>query len=73
MRMDECAEHRHLLKSVVAAVAEVYRVKIEYDAARRKRAENAEELAGAHLKAREAERMAARALAEHIAAHGCQC
>jgi rRNA-processing protein FCF1 len=57
---------------VIAAVAETYRVKAEYDTAKRKRADNADALATALQVARKSERDAERALREHLEQHGCQ-
>jgi hypothetical protein len=68
----ECAERAHLSRIAAHALDELSRAKAAYDTAKRERAENVSALGLVLSKAREAERAAARVLAEHITAHGCQ-
>ena len=68
----ECAERAQLSRIATEAIAKVYRAKAAYDTAKQKRAENLSAIGLVLLKAKGAERAAARALAEHITAHGCQ-
>ena len=67
----ECAERAQLSRIATEAIARVYRAKAAYDSAKQKRAENLSALGLVLLKAKGAERGAARALEEHLAAHGC--
>jgi hypothetical protein len=68
----ECTERAHLSRIAADALDELFRAKTAYDSAKRERAENGSALGLALSKARGTERAAARALAEHIAAHRCQ-
>ena len=70
--MELCAERKILSKSVVDAIAETYRVKAEYDTAKRKRADNVDALSAALQKARKTERDAQRALRVHVEQHACK-
>jgi hypothetical protein len=67
-----CAERAQLSRIAADALDELFRVKVAYDTAKQKRAENVSALGLVLSKARGTERAAARALAEHITAHGCQ-
>jgi hypothetical protein len=67
-----CPERAKLSKTVVDAIAEVYRAAEAYDTAKRNRNGNVNELATALATARKAERAANRAFGEHIKAHGCK-
>ena len=67
-----CPERAILSKLVLDVVAEVYRVKAEYDSAKQKRSTNASALALALERARASEAAATRALSNHIKQHGCQ-
>lgn len=60
-----------LFDAVVRAVAESYRAKTSYDAAKQKRALGLTTLAVILTQAREAERAAEKALAAHMTEHGC--
>jgi hypothetical protein len=72
MSPDECPERTRLGKPVVDAVAEVYRAKEAYESAKLNHSANFAETAVDLTKAREAERIATKALGEHIKAHGCK-
>jgi hypothetical protein len=67
----ECAERAQFSRIATEAIDELFRAKAAYDRAQQKRAENLSALGLVLLKAKGAERAAARALAEHIAAHDC--
>jgi hypothetical protein len=66
-----CAERAALSGPVIDAITETWHAKAAYDEAKRKNAGNADALAAALFKARDAERAALRALREHIERHGC--
>ena len=69
---DLCAERKFLSDAVVKAIGEFYRAKQEYNLAKAKRPEAVDDLALVLQKARAEERVASRALADHIKEHGCE-
>lgn len=72
MATESCPVRSTLSKAVSAAITESFRANGEYDTAKRKRADNADTLAGVFRNARAAERAAIRALRKHIDQHGCK-
>ena len=68
----ECPERSRLGKAVVNAVAEVYLAKETYNTAKQDPAKDVTELGVVLMKARGAERIATKALGEHIKEHGCK-
>jgi hypothetical protein len=68
---EACKERTGLSQAVVDAVAKVYGAKKDYDSAKQKRAVDATP-AAALQRARDAERLAVRALEDHIKQHGCK-
>ena len=72
MALVVCPERARLGKPVVDAITEAYRAKTAYDSAREKHAANVASLATNLRRARDAERAATRALADHIKQHGCR-
>jgi hypothetical protein len=72
MPLEECAERARLSRIVAGAIAEVYRARAAYDAAKQKGAENLNALGLVLLEARGAERAAEDAFRDHVTTHGCQ-
>lgn len=67
-----CKESVSLSCAVVDAVSKVYQAKFVYDSAKQKRGANTDPLAAALQGAREFERLALRALDDHVKQHGCE-